>query len=493
MASRAFQRLICVGLICPSVCLGTPAIVFAQPSSAPASPPSTSAQPAERIDCARELTRLMEPFQREGNGEPNAWPKLEEARRIQDQTLADLYRESQSLREYANSEGMSEPDWRLRSALLGLAAWRGEASPEIHGLADEYLHRLELAHLFDLIAEVASAHHVTQPPAKGRLLEARYDPGDLHGLCRACAARAGVAVRRGDDDAVVSSVEQIMALARISTHQGSFDSQVAGGTAVAVATHIVQRVTLGRTPDPVLCGRLLAAIDRQADLAPPTLVADICRLEALDGIDGFFESTCKGATEGMAPEKAAATCEAIRRQGLPGTVASQPEQNAKAEGFFKAMREMAEHPYFERRRLGLGIPDEFAELPDQYEAFNVVQPNVSGFLDSRDRASLFLAGARLMLALESFRAKHTEYPEKLSDLVPELLKELPGDPFSAEGFRYRRIDAAQDPDHRGYLLYSVGRDGEDNGGRECPDGPQNVIGRAVRGRGFDYVINSPRD
>ena len=63
------------------------------------------------------------------------------------------------------------------------------------------------------------------------------------------------------------------------------------------------------------------------------------------------------------------------------------------------------------------------------------------------------------LALRSYHAEQGNYPETLAALVPATLSRVPEDPFAREGrLRYRRTDD-------GYLLYSVGPDGKDDGGK----------------------------
>jgi hypothetical protein len=69
--------------------------------------------------------------------------------------------------------------------------------------------------------------------------------------------------------------------------------------------------------------------------------------------------------------------------------------------------------------------------------------------------------ARTALAIEQFRLAHGKMPEKLDDLVPEFLPSVPTDPFDGAPIRYRRLPS-------GYVVYSVGADGHDDGGREKP-------------------------
>lgn len=61
------------------------------------------------------------------------------------------------------------------------------------------------------------------------------------------------------------------------------------------------------------------------------------------------------------------------------------------------------------------------------------------------------------LALEGYREKHKTYPDQLGELVPDDLKEIPLDPFSGRPLIYRHTAT-------GYLLYSVGRNRQDDGG-----------------------------
>jgi hypothetical protein len=63
------------------------------------------------------------------------------------------------------------------------------------------------------------------------------------------------------------------------------------------------------------------------------------------------------------------------------------------------------------------------------------------------------------IALRGYYADHGAYPASLGQLAPGYLKSLPDDPFAASGtFKYRLADGK-------YLLYSVGPDGVDNGGK----------------------------
>ena len=72
--------------------------------------------------------------------------------------------------------------------------------------------------------------------------------------------------------------------------------------------------------------------------------------------------------------------------------------------------------------------------------------------------------ARLVIGIERFRKSHKRTPETLSDIVNSG-DDLALDPFTGKALLYKRDDA-------GYLVYSVGRDGVDEGGKFSTDLPR---------------------
>jgi hypothetical protein len=84
--------------------------------------------------------------------------------------------------------------------------------------------------------------------------------------------------------------------------------------------------------------------------------------------------------------------------------------------------------------------------------------------NAADRAEQVQANLYVAFALAAYRADHGHYPAKLDELAPEYLPVIPGDIFSGKALIYR-------PAEVGYLLYSVGENGKDDGGRGYDDPP----------------------
>jgi len=74
-----------------------------------------------------------------------------------------------------------------------------------------------------------------------------------------------------------------------------------------------------------------------------------------------------------------------------------------------------------------------------------------------DRARAVFAMTQLAAALAEYRAEHGKYPAQLDDLTPGILATVPADMYHAKPYVYRRIDD-------GYLLYTAGSNGNDDGG-----------------------------
>ena len=85
----------------------------------------------------------------------------------------------------------------------------------------------------------------------------------------------------------------------------------------------------------------------------------------------------------------------------------------------------------------------------------VSSPSAAAVAD--ERCSTILQLTRTAAAIATYRAELVRYPEKLDELAPKMLEELPVDLYNARPLHYRRLAA-------GYLLYSTGDNGADDRG-----------------------------
>jgi hypothetical protein len=118
-----------------------------------------------------------------------------------------------------------------------------------------------------------------------------------------------------------------------------------------------------------------------------------------------------------------------------------------------------------------------------------IYPAIAGGPQARAAIETWTVGTHALLAIELFRRERGVYPRTLEDTVPEYLDAVPLDIYTGKPLSYRRLDATQEGGNHAYILYSVGRDGEDNGGRVHERGPYQAT--RPQGAGFDIVINVP--
>ena len=95
--------------------------------------------------------------------------------------------------------------------------------------------------------------------------------------------------------------------------------------------------------------------------------------------------------------------------------------------------------------------------------------------DAADRAEQIHRNGILAAGLAAHFADHKKYPEKLADLVPKYAATVPEDVFSGKPLIYKKTET-------GYLLYSVGVNGTDDGGQLLSEEP----------RGDDLGVRMPR-
>jgi hypothetical protein len=94
------------------------------------------------------------------------------------------------------------------------------------------------------------------------------------------------------------------------------------------------------------------------------------------------------------------------------------------------------------------------------------------FLKNSLRNQAWLRCTYVGLAAERYRLAHNRWPDALAALVPEFIHEVPVDPYNGSPLKYRRLDD-------GVVIYSVGPDDQDNGGkldRQNPTAPGTDIG-----------------
>jgi hypothetical protein len=116
------------------------------------------------------------------------------------------------------------------------------------------------------------------------------------------------------------------------------------------------------------------------------------------------------------------------------------------------------------RLLAKDGPDKNTGTAISEMLMGLLTPAVRKVQGAYDRAAQVEQNLHTAFALAAYRADHGSYPAKLEDLAPKYLAAVPGDLFSGKALIYK-------PKENGYLFYSVGANGKDDGGQTFGDDP----------------------
>lgn len=110
-----------------------------------------------------------------------------------------------------------------------------------------------------------------------------------------------------------------------------------------------------------------------------------------------------------------------------------------------------------------------------------VVPAFAGLFEGNNSCLAYCRAARTALALERYYLAHGRWAESIDVLVPAHLASVPKDPFDGQALRFRRL-------HDGFVVYSVGEDLNDDGGKVLDEDQ----GGKTRGPDIGLLAKRPR-
>lgn len=129
-------------------------------------------------------------------------------------------------------------------------------------------------------------------------------------------------------------------------------------------------------------------------------------------------------------------------------------------------------PSSEQRAAELQLERMFRNLPESAIFTRLMLPIISKVGTVSRRNHGYLRCLNAALAAERYRRDKQDWPDTIDQLCPKYLSAVPPDPFDELPLRYRQVED-------GVIIYAVGQDAVDNGGRlnrEHPDEPGVDVG-----------------
>lgn len=120
--------------------------------------------------------------------------------------------------------------------------------------------------------------------------------------------------------------------------------------------------------------------------------------------------------------------------------------------------------------------DKFIQLektvPQRSRLIRELAPAMSKVSEANRRVKAMLRCGIVMVALERYRIRNNRWPSSLTELVPTFVEQVPVDLYDGQFVRFRRLSD-------GVMVYCVGPDKQDNGGkldRKNPIAPGSDLG-----------------
>ena len=139
----------------------------------------------------------------------------------------------------------------------------------------------------------------------------------------------------------------------------------------------------------------------------------------------------------------------------------------------------SQQPLPERLKTAAQAESKMEEVPRSCLITRCILPALWGAVGADAISIALVRAARAALAVERYRLAAGKLPEGLSELVPTYMDSVPSDPFDGKPLRYRTLA-------KGYVVYSVGEDGKDDGGET------DFSGKLQRDPGTDIVFTVAR-
>jgi hypothetical protein len=438
-----------------------------------------TSKPAIKVNYGEKLRELAEEWQ--VGGEENAWPVLLEVIEIHNEKLAS-FRDEETGWDWLSTaygyDAITNYGYYMNSIDRGYfqidgSSEKGKQLVELHRKwAFESITSFGDLGILDRLDTIAGSKYALMQIPDSRLPDSQFALSPVYGEARAFVrsleATMMWSASRGDWQRYELAFEHCLAIGRIVMMQPSMSARIAGAGIRGVAmVRLREHLIDGAIPSSIVPD-LREAYLRQAILPPKRYSLEAGRLVSLDELQLMFTASGR-----FIPVE-------FSRHLVTGTAAHwsynmtsiwQPRWTSASDEFiarYDRCMELVEMPRWQRTAqpeyrswsyAGDGAaPDSLSDWMDHSVSAGFYG-SVCDMQDASER------GAALMLAIESFAYEKGRFPASLEELVPEYLDELPLDPYAMDPkiWQYRLLDGSTQ-DGRPYVLYSVGIDGDDDGG-----------------------------
>lgn len=125
--------------------------------------------------------------------------------------------------------------------------------------------------------------------------------------------------------------------------------------------------------------------------------------------------------------------------------------------------DIASLPLHQRQSASEIVDDKLRKISKTHILFHIYSPRHSWITRFYLRNIAQVRAARAGIAVQRYRLANGNLPNTLEDLVPSYIDAVPEDPYDGRTIRYDELET-------GFVVYSIGEDKKDDGGKERPTG-----------------------
>jgi hypothetical protein len=287
--------------------------------------------------------------------------------------------------------------------------------------------------------EARQVEHLLQQEMFRRLRD-----GDVEGACEAARAMLVVARSVGDEPTIISMLVRI---ACASAAAGNLERILAQGEPTESSLAVLQKMV-------------------EEEAAFPYLKV------GFRGERGMLHLTMKAIEDGKLTASGLTVMSGNATQGFsPFEKIWDPiySRSAARTAHPELLRRLAE--YIEiadlpapDRDVQMRIKEQELKSGNVPHFVRLLCPACAKVTDADTRAHAFLRAAAAAVAAERFRVANKRWPKELAELTPTYLKTVPLDPYDGKPLRMRATE-------EGLIIYALGSDLKDNGGKRDPTLP----------------------
>jgi hypothetical protein len=298
-------------------------------------------------------------------------------------------------------------------------------------------------------------------------------------LATAFTARAMLRLKEGKVNEAWADLLTCHRLGRLVSRGGTLIEGLVGVAICQIATNAT--ITFAAHPDltaeqALACLKDVQSLPQFGPLADKIAISE--RMMGLDALQGIRRNGARGLAELLDGDPSAVLPDTKVMEVVDWTTVMQTmnkgydrlagamrmkDRAARAREFdkieeeLKAVRKLVGDA--EKLKKLLAEKDAGKKLGEGFGAvlMALLSPAVQKVQGAHERAEQVSANLQVAFALAAYQKDKGRYPEKLAELAPKYLKDVPGDLFSGKPLVYKPTD-------KGYLFYSVGVNGKDEGG-----------------------------